>query len=79
MRQCLPVSQLKDPAATTVGPTWEAVPATTPVDTMATVAMTTTVSYKACKIKSSCKMLHHLCFTYYCLWQTHESLVTMTG
>ena len=48
VRQYLPISLLKDPAATTVGPTWEAVPVTTPVNTMATVAMTSTVSYKAC-------------------------------
>ena len=56
MRQCLPVSQLKDPVATSVGPTREAVPVTTTVNTMATVAMTTYVSDKACKRKSSRKM-----------------------
>ena len=56
------IPQLKNPAATTVGPTWEAVPVTTPVNTMATVAMTSTVSYKAYKIKSSRKMLHHFVY-----------------
>ena len=59
MRQYLPVSQLKNPVAITVGTTWEAVLATTPVNTTANVAMTTTVSNLACKTKSSCKMLHY--------------------
>ena len=49
VRHYLPVSQLNHPVATTVGTTWEAVPAPPPVNTMATVAMTTTVSNQACK------------------------------
>ena len=62
MRQYLPVSQLKNPVAITVGTTWEAVLATTPVNTTATVAMTTTVSYKGFKIKSRRKMLHYFVY-----------------
>jgi hypothetical protein len=45
-----------------VGTTWEAVLATTPVNTTATVAMTTTVSYKGFKIKSRRKMLHYFVY-----------------
>ena len=62
MRQYLPVSQLKNPVATTVATTWEAVPASTTVSHMATAAMTTTVSNLACKIKSSRKMLHYFVY-----------------
>ena len=47
VRQYLAVSQLKTPVDTTAETTWEAVPATTPVNTMATVALTTTVSIQA--------------------------------
>jgi hypothetical protein len=62
VRQYLPVSQLKNPVATTVATTWEAVPASTTVNHTATVAMTTTVSNLACKIKSSRKMLHYFVY-----------------
>lgn len=62
MRQYLPVSQLNPPVATTVGDTWEAVPAPPPADTMAPVAMTTTVSDKACKIENSCKILPYFVY-----------------
>ena len=47
VRQYLAVSQLKTPVDTTAETTWEDVPATTPVNTMATVALTTTVSIQA--------------------------------
>ena len=47
VRQYLAVFQLKTPVDTTAETTWEAVPATTPVNTMATVALTTTVSIQA--------------------------------